>query len=179
MEAQQIVYPQISEIQEFFFEAALHGYASGEKAQVFEPLPGSKAYRYERGDFVCVDCYRVNGEFSSGWMIISWKGIPVWEMHYQGWCKNSNKKYTAYLKEVLRRTYEERLSCGGRGSAVESGRGRLRREDLLYHNSYNGAFRECRGKETITERSRGCYWEVVFWHNYQCLLLIPDDASNR
>lgn len=154
-------------LQAFFFEAALATYAGGASKTTIEGLPGSKVYRYERGEYLYIDTYFTNGEQSGGQTIIYINNVPAWLMQYHGWCKNDDKVVLDFLKHVLAKAYESRVFYGGRGSPYE----RLLKNDLIYGNVWSGSFNHFHGEEAIyklTEERR----ERLFWHKFSGVTLL-------
>ncbi len=92
----------MSEIQDFFFEATLATYASGEKAKTDPNNTNLKFYSFQRRDYLYLDKFMVNGEHSGGQTVISFQGKPVWLMQYHGWCKDDDP--FAFSEEVNLRT---------------------------------------------------------------------------
>ncbi len=193
MSTQPIVFPAISEIQTFFFDAALATYAGGAKAKTDPSTPAVKFYSFERGDFIYLDKFMVNGEYSGGQTVIYFQGNPVWLMQYQGWCKNDDPAVLAFLKRALRNAYEQRSFYGGRGPSSMSYHSGLlppldpNHRKLYYYNEGYGTgysiknepFHKFIGYERIEELDTSLKNEVVFWHRYQGMLLIPNDKGER
>lgn len=179
----------VSQIKDFFFEAALATYAGGEKAKT-NPNDGSKFYSFQCRDYIYLDRFMVNGEYSGGQTVISFQAKPVWLMQYQGWCKNDDREVLAFLKEVLRVSYEKKQFFGGRGAGDVSYRdGSLpsdpKRRNFFYRNQEYGMgagiqhepFEKFIGHEQIEELTEEAKFERIFWHRYQGMLLIPMDQG--
>jgi len=178
--ATEIKLPSVAEIQEFFFEVALLGYAGGGKFIREHTLLPEKNFTYHDPNkhLLCIDSYRTNGEFSSEEMIIYFMKFgeaiwtPLWSMQYHGWCKvEGKKKYIAFLKERLREAYEKKVFEGGRGYFHNANK------KLFYSNEFHGGFEKCFGYEKIDELCDDTQIRNVFWHRYQCLLLFKVEAD--
>jgi hypothetical protein len=182
-------------LQDFFFEAALATYAGNASKRSIEGLPGSKVYRYEKGNYLYIDTYFTNGDQSGGQTIIYIKSftnpvevygvsvqdpcwVPAWIMQYHGWCKNDDKEVLDFLKEVLAKTYQTKSFCGGRGyPSFES------IDDMLnYRNDWYGTFNQFDGEETIDKQvedpeAMGLERTDVFWHRFQGMTLLPSSKE--
>jgi hypothetical protein len=185
----KIVFPPVSEIQDFFFDAALATYAGDTKKTTIPGLPSSKVYRFERGDFLYIDTYFATDERSGGQTVIYFQNIPVWLMQYQGWCEDDDPEVIAFLKEALCIAYEQRHFFGGRGPK-EYNKSRLasaptQRRLQYYNGGYgtsstgNESFDKFIGREWIEELDGTLHGVKVFWHRYQGMLLIPETGSRR
>lgn len=161
-------------LQAFFFEAALATYAGGTSITTIEALPGSKVYRYERGEYLYIDTYFTNGEQSGGQTMIYLDNMPAWIMQYHGWCKDDNKEILDFLKQVLKDTYQHKMFWGGRGyNQITSD------EVMNYHNSWVGTFDYFYGEEKIdiptgNPEAMGLERVDVFWHKYQGMTLLQE-----
>jgi hypothetical protein len=170
----QIALPSVREIADFFFEGSLRGYASGAEANPYfvVGLSGAKCYTYSHRWFFYVDCYWVGESgFSWGFTMIWYRGVPVWQMSYQGKC--SNEAALPFLKKCLYEAYESRKFLGGRGvdlGDIPAG------GNFSYFNHWDGGFTNFRGNESISEYGPGndARSKQVFWHSFQGMLLIPD-----
>jgi hypothetical protein len=163
----------VAPLREFFFEASRASYAGGVATLDTNPsLPGSREYRFERGEYLYVDTFVTSGEWSGGQTLICQNNVPVWLMQYHGWCKNDDTRVLAFLKQVLRITYENGEFCGGRGP----GEHRSRRGDALVYmnwstpgNAPRWGFEEFRGRERIYREPNRM--TDLFWYIYQGQLL--------
>ena len=87
----------LKEVEKFFLEAAAQTYAVGAPQTTITDLPKSKVLRYERGDWLYVDCYfSANGK-SFGQTTIWFQGQPVWGMQYHGYWDDSDKRIIPFL----------------------------------------------------------------------------------
>lgn len=127
----------------FFFKAMIEGYAAGGQKIEIVGMPGYKAIPFCEGDFYLLDYYCVTpwSPKSAGTTTIWFQGIPVWTMSYGG---AYEERAIAFLKRMLRMTYEAHQFIGGRG---------LRRYSdgsLFYmNNPQPNDFAEFRGREEI------------------------------
>ena len=126
--------PNISAIQDFFFQAMLRGYVD-DKAPIgtIPELPGSKTFTFCSPDekFTLRDVWFGVGQINFGLTII-WEKlvnsrvfIPVWKMSYEG-------RYRAdaipVLNEALHLAYSNKTFLGGRGPAI------WRLQEFVYRN---------------------------------------------
>ena len=104
--------PHSEEIQEFFFNGMLNGYASGVKAVAEPGLPGYKRTEYKEGDFYLLDRWVTTplSDKSVGDTTIWHRDMPVWVMHYGG---RYDKHVIPFLKRALHRTYKSRVFIAG------------------------------------------------------------------
>jgi hypothetical protein len=126
--------PNISAIQNFFFEAMLQGYVDDNAPIGTIPeLPGSKTFRFCSPDekFTLGDIWFGAGQINFGLTII-WEKlvnsrvfIPVWKMSYQG---RYQAEAIPVLKEALHAAYSNGVFLGGRGAAS------WRWRDYVYYN---------------------------------------------
>lgn len=135
----------IVEIQNFFFDAMLHGWAAGVEARLVPNMPRYQEIPYQRGDFSMVDrwCSGSGGKFS-GTKTIDYQSVPVWQMHYAGWYEEG---VISFLKFVLFDTYQGSKFLGGRGTYALIDRGK----HLAYANQPEprSSFLEFSGQEFI------------------------------
>lgn len=114
---------EIRNIQDFFLEAMMFGWASESMKESIPQLPGVKAIPYRRDNLYLLDYYFSNrgSNLSYGtttiWLAeridqfrLSKK--PVWVMHYGGWY---DERAIPFLKRALMRNYREKIFTGGRG----------------------------------------------------------------
>lgn len=78
-------------------------------------LPASKVYGFKRGEYLYLDTYYANGEWSGGQTLIYVDRNPAWLMQYHGWCKDDNEAILTFLKKALMFAYQHRMFIGGRG----------------------------------------------------------------
>jgi hypothetical protein len=184
----KLVLPSLATIIDFFFEKSLLGYAgNGEYQKLTQtnyPEKQFVAYGPEApyGRLVYLDCYRVNGEFSSGETIISLEPphpdpqphVPLWYMSYGGWCwANAKEEAIPYLKARLRKAYEAKIFCGGRG---ETDYDRAAQKDgalqyLTGATPTSAPFHYFIGRERICRLGFPGGGDV-FWHSFHGLLLV-------
>lgn len=168
-------------LQAFFFEAALATYAGGASKTTIEDLPGSKVYRYERGEYLYIDTYFTNGEQSGGQTVIFVDNgrTPAWIMSYQGWCKGDDKEVLDFLKRVLAEAYQSKVFYGGRGNPLHGSSG----GGLSYGNAVFGTFDYFYGEEKIDKEVENPLVEElpdredVFWHRFQGMTLLQEVQS--
>ncbi|MBI2637708.1 MAG: hypothetical protein HYW88_02300 [Candidatus Sungbacteria bacterium] len=156
----------MKEVEEFFLEASRQTYAADAPKTTIAELPKSKVLRYERGDWLYVDCYfSANGK-SFGTTTIWFQGQPVWGMQYHGHWNEKNKRIIPFLKRALKSSYEKGEFLGGRGPVL------FNEEELsmMYRNSPNTkSFREFEGTEWIFEFGGD---GTEFIHNYSGMALV-------
>jgi hypothetical protein len=170
-----IVFPSVERIEEAFFEAMRHGYASGVISPAVREtrtdIAGMKRVVFDsynpRGDLRVIDQWTETpgSRWSSGFTLITYQNIPVWIMHYGGWY---NPEVTQFLKECLLDNYTKGLFDGGRGpNGYRKGR-------MVYGNESDNttdySFREFSGNEMIKD-TRGDITDGHHW--YHGHLLIP------
>lgn len=104
----------IEKIQAFFFNAMLHGWASGAEAGEVIDMPGYEAIPFREGDLSLLDCYCMNPSSgkSAGTTTIWYQDTPVWFMSYGG---HYEEAAILCLKHALLKAYQEGLFLGGRG----------------------------------------------------------------
>ncbi len=178
-------YPAVSDIKAFFFDAALYTYAGDTPKTTIRDLPHSKVYRHSRGSFLYTDSYFTNGDLSGGQTVIHYDEEPVWIMQYQGVCQGDDPDVLKFLKRVLARAYDRRVFVGGRGrNSLSSDSDLLPAESSRRNFSYTNEvlneqkepFRQFRGHERIDEVTVEAGIRTIFWHRYQGMLLIPEEA---
>ncbi|MBX4189656.1 hypothetical protein KW785_03660 [Candidatus Parcubacteria bacterium] len=153
----------IAEIQKFFFEAMLQGWAGGAAKTEMPGMPDFKKIEYEHDGFKLLDCYSksLGSRFSGGWTVIWFEGIPVWMMSYSG---QYDPVAIPLLKEALKASYEHRRFEGGRGPVNFS------RNGLTYSNQTgNWKFEQFDGREAIHRIDDGRY---LGHHQYSGHILI-------
>ncbi len=161
---------QVKDIQEFFFEAMMQGYAGdGNVTRVFD-MPGFKRVEVNRGPWRCIDQWSSYSDSnrSTGATFIWHQDIPVWDMHYGGWY---SPDVVWFLKAALKSSYERKLFYGCRGPNS------FKIEGLEYSNRWQApfrvsslAFRDFSGKEEIR---RIVTQEVLGYHEYFGMSLLP------
>jgi len=152
----------LKEIQGFFFEMMLAGYASGKEPESFIRFPGHRGAKrisyQETGGWNVTDEWEPtnSGDGSKGTTTIYKDGYPVWEMHYWG---EYPKKCIPFLKLAIANNYKKQIWLGGRGPYEFADK------DWLYHNSPAGkhSFLNFHGHEFIVNKSLG---KKVGWHSY-------------
>jgi len=164
---------QLEKLCLFFLEAAGKCYTGKQPKGTIEELPNSKVYRYARDPFFYIDAYHTNGEYSGGQTLLYHDAMPVWQMQYQGWCKDDDPETIAFLKAVLNKSYAHGIWSNGRGSdttAIEFPNPSWQERGFRYLNHMETTtFDSFRGKECITEGVCRSYTEI-FWHRYQGIL---------
>lgn len=152
------------EIEEFFLEAAAKTYAADAPKTTIAELPKSKVLRYERGEWLYVDCYfSANGK-SFGQTTIWFQGQPVWGMQYSGFWDKDDKRVIPFLKRALAAAYAKGEFYGGRGPH------HFQDEDgsLIYTNQPDDDDFGCfDGWEEISDSQN-----VLFTHYYNGITLI-------
>ena len=148
----------IAKIQSFFFKAMVEGYAvDGQKIKIAN-MPGYKAIPFRDGDFYMLDCYCVtpNSSKSAGTTTIWFQDAPVWFMSYGGFYEEGA---IAFLKLVLRKTYEAQQFVGGRGPLVYT------ESSLLYVNyPHHNDFAKFDGREEVFNiESRTSFGFHEYW----------------
>lgn len=164
---------QVARLQQFFIEGAAQGYA-GDREKTRGDF-GSKVYRYERDYLIYLDMYFTNGEYTSGSTTIFEQGLAIWQMQYQGWCKDDNPNILSFLKLALKTNYVQGIWLGGRGPAIyRSDKWRF----LEYTNEFTGTdpFFCFSGLEMIRDL-KTLKADKVFWHRYQGMLLAPVEGD--
>lgn len=157
------------EIEEFFFEASLKGYVNEEipKTTILE-MPGSKVYRYERGDLLYVDSYFVGESGKTFGSTVIWdEGRPVWYMQYHGSC--IDRKVIPFLKRALGRAYKIKTFVGGRGPITYAEGNLMYRNDSV--REINN-FRSFLGHETIYESVELQREVLILGHDYNGGILL-------
>lgn len=150
-----------------FFEAMQAGYAGRQVQRTTVPqLVGSKHIIYERDEWRVTDTWITTpqGDGSGGMTIISYDGDPIWMMQYGGHYPESA---IDFLKEALRKNYNEGVWFGGRGPHF------YEKDGWAYVNVCPGGwkFGDGFGFETISHATTG---GVVGQHRYQAFWLMRD-----
>lgn len=130
----------VDEVQEFFFECMLKGWAKGAAAQPVLGKPGYKQIEFESGGWRLVDeyCTTTGSHHSAGTTTIWVAGHVAWVMQYQGWYTKEGSKV---VKAALFEAYSKRLWFGGRGPAE------FQMGDVQYVNESSGNFEKFDGFE--------------------------------
>lgn len=156
------------EVEDFFFEASRKTYAGGSIPKTtIADLPGSKVYRYLRGDFLYVDCYFSSGRKSFGQTVVCFCGKPVWWMQYHGAWESTDERVIPFLKKALAAAYSAGLFIGGRGPRV------FEEEHLVYVNNPTASqfgFADFQGREEIRGEmlpDQHGRRSLLFWHEYR------------
>ncbi len=147
--------------EEFFLTAMAAGYAAGREPETVPGFPWAKLLAFEKGNFKLRDMWYSHPESnqSAGTTTIWHKDVPIWQMSYEGWYE---KAVIPTLVACLKKAYESRRFCGGRGVRVPS--------DFRYHNHPRGAgFTTFLGVESIFNPSDG---KICGVHNYRGGMLI-------
>jgi hypothetical protein len=134
-----------------FFAAMQSGYANDAIGKItVETLPGSKVIKFQSGNFTVADCWFApeNVLHSSGFTVITYRGVPVWTMSYQGWY---HADAIPCLKAALRSAYDQRKFFGGRGSAFFS------YDSMAYVNHFDpqNDWLDFRGREEVFRLDSG------------------------
>jgi hypothetical protein len=132
---------------EAFFKAMLDGYAGDQKKSAKTvSSDGYKTIEFPIGDYLVVDRYCTTScsDFSAGTTTIFFRGSAVWWMSYAG---RYPEKVIPFLKEVLRKAYEEEIFFGGRG------RDSSNNEAFVYSNQETEGwdFTRFKGREEISD----------------------------
>lgn len=153
----------LKEVEEFFLEAARQTYAADAPKTTIDDLPASKVYRYERGDWLYVDCYfSANGK-SFGQTTIWHKSQPVWGMQYHGHWHNTDKRIIPFLKRALVSAYKGGVFHGGRGPVIYD------EPHMTYCNIADlDNFTDFKGSEWIIDADN----TTIFVHHYSGMALI-------
>ncbi len=157
---------EIMRIQRFFFKAMIGGWTSDVPKITIPGMPSVKAFKYHWGDLVLLDCYSVTPEStrSAGTTTIWRADVPVWVMQYVG---QYQKRVIPFLKQALRKTYEDNLFVGGRGAATYQDD-----EGLLYMNDVNQTnklFEKFEGREEIYDTVGNV---LLGYHDYRGMMLV-------
>jgi hypothetical protein len=154
----------LEKIRKFFFQAMLHGWASGGSKFQIPSLPGFKAIEYTNGTLRLLDVWSKTPESnkSSGMTTIFFENNPVWIMHYGGLYE---KKASRLVKVALAEAYQKSEFFGGRGpmcvfSDVHK---------FFYFNAVAiNDFERFKGREEVIDYDR----QVLGWHDYWGMSLI-------
>lgn len=122
----------VTELEKFFFEAMLDGWAAGGAKQTVPGMPGYKKIVYTRSPsdgltLVDLYCVRPGSLWSAGTTTIFRGGWPRWFMQYHGWYSAEGSSVCRY---ALMDAYEARRFSGGRGRHVY----RIPSIGLVYRN---------------------------------------------
>ena len=153
----------VSQAEDFFFEAMLAGYVAGAAKKKVLDEPGYVKIEYQRGEFHLVDRYlsSLGRNYSGGTTTIWVNGSPVWLMSYMGWY---DPRAIPVLKAALRRSYEKRDFNGGRGPDSFSLSG------LSYTNHVNNwQFKNFDGRESVPDNKAE---QSLGYHRYHGHILI-------
>ena len=158
----------IKEVQGFFFEMMLAGYASGKEPESFFRFPGhqgAKRISYQKaGGWNGTDEWEKThpSKGSDGTTIIYKNGYPVWRMDYWG---HYPKECLPFLRLALTKNYDEGKWLGGRGPHV------FEDKHWFYSNSVLGKhdFHEFHGREFIADNMKNI---EVGYHEYRGRSLI-------
>lgn len=146
------------DIELFFLEAKARGYEADALKMSIPDLPGSKVLRYQRGDYLYVDCWFSSETKSFGQTVIWFQGRPIWCMQYHGYWEAVDERVIPFLKRALRSTTE---FVGGRGPF------RYNEGSLTYRNfPIKKDFAEFNGEEEIRENGAR-----LFFHAYSGMML--------
>lgn len=146
------------DIEAFFLEAKARGYEADGLKMSIPDLPGSKVIRYQRGDYLYVDCWFSSGTRSFGQTVICVQGRPVWGMQYHGSWTSGDARVIPFLKRAFHATTE---FVGGRGPF------RFEEDSLSYRNfPVKKDFANFNGEEEIREAGK-----LIFSHTYSGMLL--------
>ena len=157
----------IKEVQDFFFLAAMNGYAGSAPKGTIVELPRSKTITFTDGDWKAVDVYYTipNNPWSFGQKVIWRGGIPVWEMSYYGQYPERAKPT---LKKALMRTYEKKIFEGGRGLNWRDTEKEMSYGNTLDMGNGKNDFSYFKGMEYIsTSELSG----AIGWHEYSGMLI--------
>lgn len=151
-----VVRATTEELQSFYFEAMLAGYAGDAKPP--EDGQGFKSFGHIRGSLALSDRWNDKGGSIIINEAINRQVCTRWAMFYRG---VYDKDVIPFLKAVLASTYREGVWVGGRGH------GSYEEPDkpLLYINSQSGDFEFFSGREQIISTAAGSDPEMG-WHDY-------------
>lgn len=166
-----------------FFAALLAGYCGGDKSEsavvIEEKLNNGFTNRVTFSDeiihpgFVVVDGWHTNpnSDKSNGSTIITFFNVPIWAMSYGGFYTD---QAIDFLKNILRRAYEEKKFLGGRGESSYGGIIVPQEKHIMleYKNSFEGNFERFSGREDIHENPLTPNPELWGYHQYFGMALI-------
>ncbi len=139
----------VKQIEIFFFEAMMQGWAMPVPKTPISGLPGSKSIPFRLGEYSLLDYYFVapGSKSSYGTTVIWVAERPVWVMHYGGWY---DERAIPFLKRALMCNYRDDVFLGGRGPERLEGEGHT----LQYLNKVEqNDFGNFRGYEYIIATS--------------------------
>lgn len=158
---------ELSQVRAVFFKAMKAGYAL-EGVSKATDMFGYKEIRHgDGGDLLVVDRWYTNpeSERSAGTTTISYKGKPVWIMHYGG---QYSKECIPFLKQALRSQYMMDKWNGGRGPSVQV----CQDSGLIYRNKTEiNSFTRFKGHEVILA-SQGRSTRSLGHHDYWGMSLL-------
>lgn len=150
--------------QTVFFEAKLDGYVGGEcrrsvKVITMEGDTMVTTITFNDGNYQVVDQYKttIDSDRSDGRTVVSFKGEEVWCMFYGG---RYTKELVPFLKEALGTTFQTHTFVGGRGPVLYP------KDNLAYHNLFNGVFSGFHGREYVAEILSASREVQLGYHEY-------------
>lgn len=158
---------KLEDLVDFLFRARNHGYAGGAEKVKNPQRPGFKEFPpYREGDFEYVDSY-AGHYYAPGQEIIRFKGIPVWNMAYNGGMlprfhgdTDFSKKVYGFLKKVLQ-TVDHKKPFRGPDKFLDL------ENKFKYLNKSEGNITNFKGTEMILYYDLpDAYNEVVFSQDY-------------
>ena len=159
----------LKRVEQFFFDAMIHGYAAGIKGTPVPNMPGYKQIVFRDDDFLLVDQWGTtpHSSKSAGTTKIWSQDVPVWFMSYGG---EYPDHLIPFLRLAIRSAYESHQFFGGRGPRIfNNGIPFPEKEDsLLYVNQIHvNGFGRFSGYECINSHAKRhigyhTYWGMSF-----------------
>lgn len=151
------------DIQKFFFNAMVDGWAVSGKESTTPDMPQYYSIWFTEGEWTLLDRYCTTplGPKSAGTTTIWYQQTPVWVMNYGGLYED---RAIPVLQHAIAESYNTRAFAGGRGPRVFS------EGNFRYTNDVRMSdFAKFEGREEIIDTQTNT---VLGWHEYWGMSLL-------
>ena len=163
---------EVERVKQFYLRCALRCYVAGVIPKEVDSTSGVKRYRDSELGLVYIDEYRTVGDYSFGNTIIykaAARNRILWQMQYQGWCRDDDPRIISFLKAALKETYSNGVWNFGRGPTNFTD-DRWRGLEYSVEGWDSQSFEQFQCGELIRDQKHEKK-PVVFWHRLHGMLL--------